>query len=152
MTERKDHISKRINLDSLEKKNVYEVKQSYFDELPTRIQDRVIAKEKKSNPVYLLTSSLKFALPVIALIMMAVYFGNRYNAQEVDVLALIDEVSTEELVAYLNSSDLGTDEIIALIDVEELDIDGMLNEDIILLDDIEFDAVLEDYPDLETDF
>ena len=152
MTERKDHISKRINLDSLKKKNVYEVKQSYFDELPTRIQDRVIAKEKKSNPVYLLTSSLKFALPVIALIMMAVYFGNRYNAQEVDVLALIDEVSTEELVAYLNSSDLGTDEIIALIDVEELDIDGMLNEDIILLDDIEFDAVLEDYPDLETDF
>jgi type II secretory pathway component PulM len=83
---------------------------------------------------------------------MTIYFGARFNASEFDVQAMIDEISTEELVAYLNESELETDEIIALIDLEELDIDGMINEDISLLDDLELDAVLEEYPEFETDF
>ena len=151
MKEIDNHNKKRLTLDSIEKKAVYEVNKNYFDELPTRIQNRVISHEKQSSPGYILSKSLKYALPVVAIVIMAIYFGNRFNASEIDVQALIDEVSTEELVAYLSESELTTDDIIALIDVEELDVDGMFNEDISLLDESEFDAVLDEFEDLETE-
>lgn len=152
MTDKKNHIDKRITLDAIEKKDVFKVNQAYFDDLPTRIQNKVIATEHKSSPGYILSRSLKFALPVIALVIMSIYFGNRFNTADLDVQAMIDEISTEELVAYLSESELSTDEIIALIDVDELDIDGMLSEDIILFDDLELDAVLDELPDYETEF
>lgn len=152
MTDNKDHIEKRINLDSLEKKQVFEVSSGYFDDLPSRIQNRVIATEHRSSPGFILSRSLKFALPVIALIIMSIYFGIRFENSRLDVQALIDEVSTEQLVAYLNDSDLSTDEILALIDIDELDIDGMMDEEIGLLNEIELESVLEDYQDFETDF
>ena len=152
MTNKNNHIEKRLTLDSIEKKEVFKVSEGYFDNLPTRIQNRVIEREYKSRPAYIFSKSLKFALPVIALIIMSIYFGNRYNDSGLDVQAMIDEVSTEQLVAYLSESELSTDEILALIDVEELDIDGMLNEDIDLLNDIELNDVLEEYPDYEENY
>ena len=152
MTDKKNHIEKRITLDSIEKKAVYNIRNGYFDELPTRIQNRVISTEHRNSPGFILSLSLKYALPVIALIIMSIYFVNRFENAELDVQALIDEVTTEQLVAYLNDSDISTDEILGLIDIDELDIDGMMDEEIGLLNEIELDAVLEDYQDFETDF
>lgn len=152
MTDKNDHIKKPITLDDIEKKGVFEVNEAYFDNLPSKIQDRVIDLQRKQQPAYIMSRSLKLALPIIALIIMSVYFGNWFSQSDIDVQAMIDEVSTEELVAYLNDSELSTDEILALIDIDELDIDGMLDEDIEFLDDTEFEDILDEYPEYETDF
>jgi hypothetical protein len=151
MTDKKNHIEKRITLNSIEKKEVFKVSEGYFDDLPTRIQNRAIAMEHKSSPGYLISRSLKYALPVIAIIIMSIYFGNRFNENNLDVQALLDEVPTSELIAYLSDSDLSTDEILTMIDIDELDIDGMMDEDIGLLNDVDLDEVLDEYPDYETD-
>ena len=145
------HIDKRLDLEKLARKSIFSVSDNYFESLPTRIQDKVVDLERKNQPSFRLTRAVKFALPVIAFIIMSIYFGLRIDNSDVDVQAMIDQVSTDELVAYLNDSELSTDEILSIIDLNELDIDGMLDEDIIFLDDSDFEEILEDYQEFENE-
>ena len=139
-----------IDLDKLPKKQLYSVPDGYFDELPTIIQNRVTSKRDiEDSPSFALTPVVKFALPVLTLIMMLIYFGIRFNNQDFDVEAMIAEIPTEELVNYLAESDISTDELLSLIDIEELDVDGMIEEDTELLSDDELDYILEEYSEFE---
>ena len=151
MTDKKEHIEKRITLDKIDSKPVFKVSEHYFDKLPTRIQDRVIQYDQKRSPGYILSISLKLALPVIALIIMTVYLGLRFNQADITIEAMIDEVSTEELITYLNDSELSTEELLSLIDINELDIDGMLNENIEFLNEDDLEDLINEYPDYESD-
>ena len=150
MTEKNNHIE-NTRLDKIEKKAIYSVNETYFDNLPTRIQERVIELERQKQPAFVMSRALKFALPVIAIVIMSIYFGIRFENAPVDVQAMIDEVATEELVAYLNDSELSTEEILSLIDISELDIDGMYNEDIEFVEDTDLDEFMDMYPEFEND-
>jgi len=151
MKEKHNHIKPLIKLDELPKKQVYSVPNDYFKELPGIIQSRVVKPEQERTPVFILSSALRYALPVLALVMMLVYFGVRLNNNDIDVQAMIDEISTEELVSYLTESEITTDELLSLIDINELDVDGMVDENIELLNDSEWDEILEEYPEYENE-
>lgn len=151
MTPKEDNIENRANLENIPKKNIYSVSDGYFDKLPTRIQERVVLNSKQSSPGYILSLGLRIALPVIALIVMIAYFGNRINNNDLNYEAMLDDIPTEELISFINESDLSTDELLSMIDINELDVDGMVEEDIELFNDSELDALLEAFPDLETD-
>ena len=146
-----DHTRPNIKLDELPKKQLYSVPDDYFKELPSIIQARVVKPEQARTPVLVWSSALRYALPVIALVMMLVYFGVRINNDDIDVQAMIDEIPTEELISYITESEITTDELLSLIDLNELDVDGMVDEDIELLNDSEWDDLIEEYPDYETD-
>ena len=151
MKEKSDHIKPNINLDELPKKQLYSVPDDYFKELPSIIQARVVKPEQTRTPALNWSSALRYALPVIALVMMLVYFGVRINNDEIDVQAMIDEIPTEELISYITESEITTDELLSLIDLNELDVDGMVDENIELLNDNEWDDLLEEYPEYEND-
>lgn len=151
MTEKKNHIKKRINIEDIPKKNIYSVSDGYFDKLPTRVQERVVQVKKQSAPSYIFSLGLRIALPVLALILMVAYFGNRINNNDLDYEALLDDIPTEELISFISESDLSTDELLSMIDINELDVDGMVDEEIELFNDSDLDALLEEYPELETD-
>ena len=151
MKENDDHIKPYIKLDELPKKEVYSVPENYFNELPSIIQARVIESEKAASPQLIWSSALRYALPVLALIMMLVYFGTRIKNSDIDVQAMIDEIPTEELISYITESEITTDELLSLIDLNELDVDGMVDENIELLNDSEWDDLLEEYPEYEND-
>lgn len=136
-----------MKLDENHKKNIYKVPEGYFEKLPQQIQAR-IAEENKSTswqPVLV----LRYAVPVILLIAVAIYFGISYYPQAVvqpeDLLA---EVSTQEIVDYLAESDITTEE---LIDEFRNDEEIILNEnnglDALELDlnEADFDELLNEY-------
>ena len=151
MKDKYNHIKPNIKLDELPKKQVYSVPDDYFKELPSIIQARVVKPEHIKSPVILWSSALRYALPVLALVMMLVYFGAKLKNDNIDVQAMISEISTEELVLYLTESEITTDELLSLIDINELDIDGLVDENIELLNDSEWDELIEEYPDYEND-
>ena len=139
-----------IELDKLHKKQLYSVPDGYFDELPGIIQNRITAipvREQTSSLAW--TPAVKFALPVLALVMMILYFAIRIDRQQFDVEARIAEIPTEELINYLAESDISTDELLSLIDIEELDVDGMIDEEAELFSDDELDYILEEYSEFE---
>ena len=146
-----DHTRPNIKLDELPKKQLYSVPDDYFKELPSIIQARVVESEQARTPVLIWSSALRYALPVIALILMLVYFGTRIKNNDIDVQAMIDDIPTEELISYITESEITTDELLSLINLNELDVDGMVDDNIELLNDSEWDDLLEEYPEYEND-
>jgi len=112
-----------MKLEDINKKNIYSVPDKYFDQLPKRIQSRV-NEEKPVNWLSLNWSlSYKLALPVAAVLLMVFYFGNFNNQSKVDAGALLAEVSTEDIIAYLDYTDITTDEIVEVIDINEIELE-----------------------------
>ena len=111
-----------MKLEEIKKKNIYTVPDKYFDQLPTRIQSRV--NEKK--PVFGILSSwklvLKVAAPAFVVILMLFYIGvENYNSIQTpeNILA---QVSTDDLIAYLGTTDLTTEDIIEEIDFSTINL------------------------------
>ena len=126
-----------MKLEDIKKKNIYTVPDKYFDQLPTRIQARV--NEKK--PVFKLSFNwnitLKVAVPAFAVVLLLFYFGINENYNNQSASEILAQVSTEDLVAYLETTDITTDEIIEEIDFSNIDID--FYDDQILIRDLEMD-------------
>jgi hypothetical protein len=100
-------------LEDIPKNNPFTVPDGYFDKLPGVIQARV-ASSTQSRPY--MRYALQYALPVVALIVVAlIYLTPAAQQNYTDILASIE---TEQLAAYLADSDLTTDE---LLDAAELD-------------------------------
>lgn len=149
MKDEKDHIKPDFKLNEMPKKQVYSAPDDYFDNLPTIIQSRVIKQERKLFFFPNWSSAIRYALPALALVLMVTYFGVRINNNNIDVQAMLEDIPTEELVLFLAESDISTEEILSMVDLNEFDIDGMIEEEIQLLDDNEWDDLLEEYPDYE---
>ncbi|RAV99521.1 hypothetical protein [Pseudochryseolinea flava] len=101
-------------LEDIPKKQVFEVPEGYFDSLPTRIQSRITGR-KSSHAFSLASFSWKYALPVVLLTAAGIFWfsqsGSSTNAENI-----LASVETEDLVAYLEETDLSTDEILTEID------------------------------------
>jgi len=151
MKDKKEHIKPTFKLDEMPKKQVYSVPDGYFDNLPTIIQARVVKPQASESLVVNWSSALRYALPALALVLMVTYFGVRLNNNSIDVQAMLDDIPTEELVAFLAESDISTEEILSMVDLESFDVDGMIDENIQLLDDNEWDDLLDEYPDYENE-
>ncbi len=90
-------------LEDISRENIFKVPDGYFEKLPGVIQARVAKPEPKAwfAPAY------KFALPVVALaIALTVWITYRQGVSLEDQLY---EIQTEQLVAYLEESDLSAD-------------------------------------------
>ena len=127
-----------MKLEDIEKKNIYRVPDRYFDQLPMRIQSRVNAE----NPVNRFTFSWKFvtkiAVPAFALVLILFYFGinnSNTNLSSEQLLAMVD---TEDIIAYLETTDITADEILEEIDLTMLDLD--FSDEGAMMEDIDMDA------------
>ena len=151
MKDKHNHIKSNIKLEELPKKQLYTVPENYFNELPSIVQARVVKSQRENTRSIFWSASLRYALPVIAMVMMLVYFGVRINNDDLDVQAMLDDIPTEELILYITESEITTDELLSLIDINELDVDGLVDDNIELLDESEWEDILEAYPELEND-
>lgn len=97
-------------LEDIPKNNPFSVPDGYFEKLPGVIQARIEAGTVK-KPVPYVRYALQYAMPVVALIIVAViYLGPKSGENNYD--DILSSVSTEQLAAYLADSDLTTDEIV----------------------------------------
>lgn len=138
----------KFQINDLKKGNIFKVPESYFDDLPMRIQSR-IEKPKSIWEQPTLSFSLKFALPTIAIVLIA-YFGFLRSPSLPEYESILKEISTEEIVDYLAYSDITTDEMLDNFDLEILSMEIFGSDDIIFEDeDIDDQDLIEIYEELE---
>lgn len=108
-------------LENIPKKEIFTVPEGYFDKLPAQIQNRVTART--STRGFTFVSVLKFALPVfLILLMAAILFYNSNKGIEVSAESMLAAINTEDLVAYLDDSELSTDDVLETIEFNDVDL------------------------------
>jgi len=91
-------------LEDIPKKDLFKAPDGYFDKLPGIIQARVAKPEPKSIWVPV----LKFALPVLALVTVGVFWFSNPTVQNVETE--LAGINTEQLMAYLDNTEVVWDE------------------------------------------
>ena len=140
---------KKFRLEDIEKQQVFtKPPDGYFEKLPGIIQAKTANKSRTGAKTFWLTA-LKLA-PVAGLLVFIALYSGVFNSQDSgpgleDVLS---EVSTEDIIWYLEELDITNDEIFEEVDLKalSLEIDDMRNP---LLEsmDIEDEALIELYDD-----
>ncbi|CAN5322886.1 hypothetical protein BH09BAC3_BH09BAC3_12330 [soil metagenome] len=118
-------------LEDIPKKDLFEAPEGYFDKLPGILQARVAESAQKPGWVLLFQGSLKYALPVVAIGVAAVIYLNKSEEQSAE--SLLASIDSTELVAYLEESDISTDELmdgVALDDDEANAIQGNTTDEV----------------------
>ena len=131
-------------LEDIPKKNVFEVPDGYFDRLPGIVQARVADAKKEPQWSLYSLSSLKYALPALIIGITVLLFLNRTESMTTE--EMLSSVDTANLVAYLDESELNSDDLLEVvpldsneadaieddsmneIDVNEKDIESLSNE------------------------
>lgn len=138
-----------MKLEDIKKKNIYSVPDKYFDQLPTRIQSRVNEKKPVSG-LYLNWSLVyKVGAPALAMVLILFYFGiSTTDNSTLSSDELLAQVSTDDLIAYLETTDITTDEIIEELDLSNIELDfykeGPIMQDMDMNDE-DIDALLDEY-------
>ncbi len=99
-------------LEDIPKKQNFKVPDGYFDELSMRIQARIEA----GQPKYKVSLSygklaLRYALPVVLVGVISVALWNNYSAKNEDPMAALENIPAGQLLAYLESDEISTDDI-----------------------------------------
>lgn len=145
---------KVVVFDSLkvDKTIPFEVPNNYFNELPSIIQARAIVSDKKKNFSFgFARENVKWVLvpALIALLIVSYSIFFNKDVESFNTEELISQVSSKDLVAYLESSELSTDEIINAVNFEELELEFELKESD-MLDELDFSE--EDMNDIFLEF
>ena len=133
------------NLENIPKKNVFEVPEGYFERLPGIIQARTAQDKKESFWMISIRYSLKFALPALAIIMIAFFYWSKPPGQSAeDLLASVDSVS---LVSYLEDSDISSDDLLDGISLHTSEVDAIQENSIfeIQADDLDLKALGDEF-------
>jgi len=136
-----------FKLEYISKKETFSVPDGYFDTLPTIIQAKAIESTKKSF-VFNTSMALKFALPSLIFVMLVGYFGYKYQSGSISADANIEQmladISTEEMVEYLNQSDLSSEDFLELVSFDGEQIDDF-SVDLENISDEELDLLMENF-------
>jgi hypothetical protein len=113
-------------LEDIPKKHPFNVPDGYFDRLPGIIQSRVAEKSevKETRPYF--RYAFQYALPVIALAIVAVIYLTPSTPQTID--AMLASVSTEELIVYLEESEITADELLESMDLNAENVEAIESE------------------------
>lgn len=140
-----------MKLDDLNKKNVFKVPEGYFDDLPMKIQSRIQKEDQKRGTVWdaYFLPSLKYTLPILILAIMASIFLLRNNSMDMSPDSILAEVETSEIIAYLEYTDISTEELIEGIQWQEDDFESLAEESFSLddfdLNEGDYDLLLDEF-------
>ncbi|MBX2916827.1 MAG: hypothetical protein KF856_16280 [Cyclobacteriaceae bacterium] len=87
-------------LEDIPKKDWFKAPDGYFDKLPGIIQARVA----KPEPENVWMPVLKFALPVVAVVTVGIFWFSTPTMQSVEVE--LASINTEQLIAYLDNNEV----------------------------------------------
>jgi len=134
----------RITLGDIPRRNFQKVPEGYFDTLPGLIASRIESDNKKSTstPVFTIGLNWKTAAIAAALTLLIVFSGLFDSVNKsISPEEMLAQINVEDIIEYLDYTDLTTYEIIAELDIDENDADDFLENDIQLLNIDEFEAL-----------
>jgi len=114
-------------LEDIPKKDVFRVPEGYFENLPTIIQSRVAGQKKEKTFFPGFSFALRYALPVVVLGVIG-YFWLSPKAEQKSAESILATIETEDLVAYLNETDLTTEELLESVQLDASDVDEIEGE------------------------
>lgn len=122
-------------LEDIPKKHSFEVPEGYFDKLPGVIQSRIAEESgaKESKPYFRYV--LQYALPVIILAVASIIYFVPGKPQDVD--SMLASVSMEELVSYLEQTDISTEELLNNMELDNESVEAIESEVYFNFDGIE---------------
>lgn len=106
-------------LEDIPKKNIFEVPEGYFEKLPGIIQTRVA----KPEPTHWFVPSLKFALPILAFVAVGIFWFNSQTDKSIE--EQLSGIQTEQLIAYLDDSDLTMDDLAETVTWSDTDLNEL---------------------------
>ena len=107
-------------LGNIEKKNIYDVPDGYFDQLPAVIQSKAVTKTKIEYRLWTAPAT-KWALASAFVLVIGYFalFNNEDHSRTPE--ALLAEVETQQLIDYLTLAEITADETIEDLDYNEID-------------------------------
>lgn len=127
-------------LEDIPKKEIFDVPEGYFEDLPGKIQKRIAGREERPAFIF----ALRYALPAIVLVAIGMLWYNN-GSEDTSAESILASVQTEDLVAFLNDDDLTTEELLedAALNREDADeIEGAVYE--LGLSDDDFQDILDE--------
>lgn len=127
-----------MKLEDIDKDNIFKVPDSYFDKLPGRIQSKVQSGNQKFLLEVPWLTVLKISVSMAAILFFIFYFGpfktqgNLPNPEN-----LLAQVKTDDVIAYLELTDLSIDDLIEQSDLTDADL--WQDEEDPLIDDLDLD-------------
>jgi hypothetical protein len=88
-------------LEDIPKKTPFTLPEGYFDHLPTVIQSRMAKEARRTSTSRLATFSLKFVLPIVALVVAGIFWFRSEPWSE----SPLADVDTEQIALYLTNAE-----------------------------------------------
>lgn len=114
-------------LENIPKKGIFTVPDGYFNTLPGKIEAKISNEAPAHGQGFVFRYKLQYVLPVIALLAAGIYWFTGTNKTN-DPEALLASVQTEALMAYLNESDLTTEDILETVEFNSTDLEAIESE------------------------
>jgi hypothetical protein len=131
-------------LENIPKKQVFDVPEGYFENLPMKIQARISQEGAASEPSFVFKYKLQYALPLVALLAVGIFWFAP-DQQPADIDTLLATIETEDLVAFVGETDISNYDLMENVEVEASDVREIESEVYKLdLDVEELDGILED--------
>ncbi|MGC1242989.1 MAG: hypothetical protein WA874_15475 [Chryseosolibacter sp.] len=113
------------NLEDIPKKQIYRVPDGYFENLPSRIQTRIAHEQAGARKQPVFRYSLRYALPLVIAAAVSFYY---YNASKPDASSILATVETDDLITYIEESDVTTEDLLEFVEFNNEDLDSIENE------------------------
>ncbi|HEY3403214.1 MAG TPA: hypothetical protein VGK59_07495 [Ohtaekwangia sp.] len=128
-------------LEDIPKKEIFKVPDDYFDKLPGVIQSRIAAdKDRHAIPVF--RTVLQYGIPSLAVVVIAVILFFKPEPAD-SAESILTSIETQDLVAYLDETDISTDELLDEVTLDQLDAEQ--------IEDAVFDLGDQDLEDIADD-
>ncbi len=132
-----------MKLEDIPKKPIFDIPEGYFERLPNRIQSR-IAEGGRSEFSFVYRYRLQYVIPAAFFIAVLSIWLLRPQAPT-DAESILATVDTEQLVAYLNESEISTEDVLEEFEFSPDDVEDIEAEVYQLqLEDEFLDELLED--------
>ena len=107
-------------LEDIPKKEIFNVPDGYFERLPSVIQSRLAEHNQtswKTTPVF--RYSVRYALPLLLVAIGIFWYTNQSGGNNPETI--LDSIETEDLMVYLQESDLSTEELLDHLPLDTVD-------------------------------
>ncbi len=115
-------------LDYIPKKNVFEAPDGYFDRLPGIIQSRVADDKESFSWAPIFRVGLRYALPVVIIVVAVLFYVKR--TEPISTEDLIASVDSASLAAFLDESDLSTDDLLESVPLDHNEAEAIQHQTI----------------------
>lgn len=116
-----------MKLEDLPKKEIFDVPEGYFEKLPGTIQAR-IAERKQSESRPVLRYAFQYALPLVTIITIGFLWFENNSSNQSSTESLLAEIQTEDLITYLDNTDMSTDELLEHASLDATDAEEIEQE------------------------